>query len=48
MQFASRKMRKFAYRFINIDTSWIYTKSNIITYNSLSPGNYNLEILGIN
>lgn len=44
----SRKMHKFAYRFINIDTSWIYTKSNIITYNSLSPGNYDLEILGIN
>lgn len=44
----SQKKHMFAYRFANIDTTWSYTNSNIITYNSLSPGDYILEILGIN
>ena len=44
----ARKTHQIAYRFANIDTSWMYSTSNTLTYNSLSPGSYQLEIKGIN
>lgn len=39
---------KYAYRLSGSDTDWVYTSSRILTFNSLQPGTYTLEIKACN
>ncbi|MGL5318510.1 MAG: hybrid sensor histidine kinase/response regulator transcription factor [Bacteroidales bacterium] len=49
LEFANPEKTKFEYRLKNVDQNWsnIFTSSNSLTFNSLQPGNYQLEIRAI-
>ncbi len=48
ISYNSGKDKYIKYRIPKIDTSWISTKESIIRLPSLKPGNYDLEVFGVN
>ncbi|WP_169305547.1 hybrid sensor histidine kinase/response regulator transcription factor [Sphingobacterium alkalisoli] len=48
LSFEGSHKNKFRYKLDGLDKDWIQTKSNIISYNNLSPGNYTFLLKGSN